>query len=359
MRKAGLWGLAVAGMAVASVASFGGSKAQAAEADSCAAYGKMKFLCGLNGPEDLMPIPGTKWIISGGMSGERTSGHFYLIDGKAKTFTELFPGDNPHLMLNKKMFGNCPGPLDVTKFSAHGLSLRPEGAAGHYKMYITSHGAREAVEAFELDATGAKPMLTWVGCVTFPMPQHTFSNSVAILPDGGFVVTKFMDPSEKNAFAGIMQGKVTGVVYEWHPGDAAMKEVPGTATSGPNGIEISKDGKTMYLAVMGKTEVVKYSLGAKPMAGASAKLDIRVDNVHWGPNGKLLAAGGIAAAPGPGGAPGWKVYEIDPDTMAAREIAMMDGKGPMPSISVGTIADGDLWIGAPRGDHVGYMPISE
>jgi hypothetical protein len=263
------------------------------------------------------------------------------------------------MMLNKKMFGACPGPLDVTKFSAHGLSLRPEAQAGHYKMYITSHGAREAVEAFELDASGAKPSLTWVGCVPLPMPEHTFSNSVAILPDGGFVVTKFMDPSEKNAFAGIMQGKVTGVVWEWHPGDAAVKEVPGTATSGPNGIEISKDGKTMYLAVMGKHEVVKYALGDHPMAGASAKLDILVDNVHWGPNGKLLAAGGIAAAPGAGGPAGWKVYEIDPDTMAAKEIAMMDGKGPMPSISVGTIADGDLWVGAPRGDHVGYMPINE
>jgi hypothetical protein len=360
MRKTGLWSLAMAVAAVVCVFSVGRGTAQAAEAESCAPYGSMKFLCGTMGPEDLMPIPNTKWIISGGMSGKDYSGHFYLIDGKAKTFTVLFPGDKPHMMLDKKMFGSCPGPLDVTKFSAHGLSLRPEAAAGHYKMYITSHGAREAVEAFELDASGAKPKLTWVGCVT--LPDKTFSNSVAILPDGGFVVTKFMDPTVPNAFAGIMEGKVTGVVYEWHPGDAAVKPIPGTELSGPNGIEVSKDGKTMYLAIMGAQEVAKYSLGDHFMKEASVKVDIRPDNLRWTADGKLLAGGGIAAPPpgGPGGgSAGWQVVEIDPATMAAKPVVTMDGKGPMPSISVGVVADGDMWVGAPRGDRVGYMPMGK
>jgi len=356
MKNAALWGVAVAGvLAAGSLGLSHGNKAQAAEAGTCMPYGKMKLLCGVKNPEDLMPIPGTKWIISGGMSGQGTSGHFYLIDGVAKTFEVLFPGDDPKLAWDKETFASCPGPLDVTKFSAHGLSLRPE-SAGHYKMYITSHGAREAVEAFELDTTGEKPALTWVGCVT--LPEKTFSNSVAILPDGGFVVTKFMDPTVPNAFAGIMQGKVTGVVFEWHPGDAAVKPVPGTELSGPNGIEISPDGKTMYVAVTGAQQVNKYSLGDEPKLIGTAKLDIRPDNVHWGPNGKLLAGGGVAAPASPGGgSAGWQVVSIDPASMDANTVLVMDGKSPIPTISVGTRADGAIWVGSFSGDKVGYIEM--
>ena len=356
MRNSVLCGVAVAGMLAAGGLGLNHTdKAAAAEAGTCAPYGKMKLLCGLKNPEDLMPIPGTRWIISGGMSGQGTSGHFYLIDGKAKTFEVLFPGDDPKLAWDKETFATCPGPLDVTKFSAHGLSLRPE-SDGHYKMYITSHGAREAVEAFELDASGAKPSLTWVGCVT--LPEKTFSNSVAILPDGGFVVTKFMDPTVPNAFAGIMQGKVTGVVYEWHPGEAAVKPVPGTELSGPNGIEISPDGKTMYLAVTGAQQVNKYALGDAPKLIGTAKLGIRPDNIHWGPNGKLLAGGGAVAASSPGGgSAGWQVVSIDPATMDAHTLVVMDGKSPIPTISVGARADGAIWVGSFSGDKVGYIEM--
>ncbi|HKJ74114.1 MAG TPA: SMP-30/gluconolactonase/LRE family protein [Alphaproteobacteria bacterium] len=358
MKRAGLWGLMVAGLLAVGAVSAVSGQARAAEAgaDKCAPYGKMKFLCGVDGPEDLMPLPNTKWIISGGMAGQGHSGHFYLIDAKAKTFEVLFPGDDPHFMWDKKMFGTCPGPLDVKNFSAHGLSLRPEAEAGHYKMYITSHGAREAVEAFDLDATGAKPSLTWIGCVV--LPPKTFSNSVAILPDGGFVVTKFMDPTVKNAFAGIMQGKVTGVVYEWHPGDAAVKPVPGTEGSGPNGIALSPDGKTMYLAMMGIHEVIKYSLGEKPMKESSVKLDILPDNLRWTSDGMLLAAGGVAGRPpAGGGSAGWKVVEINPKTMEATTKVIMDGKSPIPTISVGVMSEGAMWVGSPRGDRVGYINL--
>ncbi len=358
MRTLALWGSALAGVLATGIlilAPGGGVAADETAANSCAPYGKMKLICGLKNPEDLMPIPGTKWIISSGMSGQGTSGHFYLVDGVAKTFEILFPGDDPKLKWNQEMFPNCPGPLDLTKFSVHGLSLRAEGEAGHYKMYITSHGAREAVEAFDLDASGDKPALTWVGCVT--LPEKTFSNSVAILPDGGFVVTKFMDPTVPNAFAGIMQGKVTGVVFEWHPGDAEVKPIPGTELSGPNGIEVSPDGKTMYVAVSGAQQVNEYALGDEPRLLGSAKLDIRPDNIRWGPSGKLWAAGGVAMAPAQGGPAGWQVVAINPETMEANTLVVMDGKSPIPTISVGVRADGAVWVGSFSGDKIGYVEM--
>jgi SMP-30/Gluconolactonase/LRE-like region len=359
VKKTILWSVAAAGLALAGLAiAFQGHDARAANSDTCSAFGDMKFICGLNGPEDLMPLPNSKWMIASGMQVNNMPGHFYLIDSGAKTAEELFPGANPKFAQDKTMFANCPGPVDVTNFSVHGLSLRP-ASAGHYKMYITSHGGREAVEAFDLDTTGAKPSLTWVGCVL--LPQNIFINSVAVLPDGGFVVTKMIG-NEPNAFAGIQKGEVTGLVYEWHPGNADVKAVPGTELSGPNGIEISEDGKTMYVAAMGNREIIKYSLGDKPMRVAAAKLDIMVDNVHWAPNGKLLTAGGVvpvpgAASGGPGAPRDSKVYEIDPDTMAATELAVIDGKNPVGALSTGAEAAGDLWVGTPRGDRVGYVPL--
>ena len=75
-------------------------------------------------------------------------------------------------------FGECPGPIDTRRFSAHGLALR-ERAAGVYRLYMTSHGDREAIEAFDVDATGARPEIAWVGCVV--LPERTFANSVAML----------------------------------------------------------------------------------------------------------------------------------------------------------------------------------
>lgn len=356
MRTAGWWGLALAGLLACGtlVPASGGGVPAGEGANRCAAYGRMKFICGPRKPEDLMPIPGTKWIIASGMAGRGAPGHFYLVDGAAKTYQVLFPGENPKLMWDEKTFPNCPGPLDPTRFSAHGLSLRAS-TPGHYRMYITSHGIREAVEAFDLDATGDRPALTWVGCVT--LPDKTYSDGVAILPDGGFVVTKYMDPTVPHPVAGIMHGDITGVVYEWHPGDEAVKPIPGTRLSGPNGIEVSPDGKTMYVAVTGKQRVNKYSLGGQSRLVDSVKLDIQPDNLRWGPAGRLWTAGGVAAAPPQDGPRGWQVVAIDPRTMKASTVVAADGKNPIRIISVGVEADGALWVGSFRGDKIGYTEM--
>ena len=106
----------------------------------------------------------------------------------------------------------CPGKPDEAKFSAHGLSLQT-GTAGVHTLYVVHHGERESVEVFKLDARGASPRLTWVGCVVYP--AGVFGNGVAALPGGAFAATSFMDPRDPKAFAKMEAGEPMGGVLIW------------------------------------------------------------------------------------------------------------------------------------------------
>src|SRR4029453_15112684 len=87
-------------------------------------------------------------------------------------------------------YRDCPGPLNLQAFDTHGLSLA-ETAPRYFNLYTTSHGAREAIEIYDLDLRGAAPRLTWKGCVL--LQQDSYFNSVARLADGGFVTTRMRD----------------------------------------------------------------------------------------------------------------------------------------------------------------------
>src|SRR5690606_41925279 len=110
---------------------------------------------------------------------------------------------------------------------------------GIYRLYATSHGALEAIQAFELDVRASEPSVAWVGCV--PLPDGVWANSVAIREDGGFVTTKFMeDPSDPQGFQAIQAGEINGEVYGWRPG-GDVTAMPGTELSGAKGIELAPD----------------------------------------------------------------------------------------------------------------------
>ena len=92
------------------------------------------------------------------------------------------------------------------------------------------------------------------------MPAHTWPNSVAPLPDGGMVVTDMFDPKDPKAPDKMNAGENTGAVYEWHP-HKGYALVPGSRMSGNNGIEVSRDGKWIYVAAWGNKAVVRLSRG--------------------------------------------------------------------------------------------------
>jgi hypothetical protein len=332
--------------------------AEAPAAATCDADGALHFVCGPANAEDLVRVGQTRWLIASGMDGvlvgpQAARGHLYLIDHQARKWQEAFPGPSPAFRHDKTLYGSCPGPLVTTNFSAHGLALR-ERAPGRYRLYVTGHGAREAIEVFEVDATGATPAITWTGCV--PLPEDVSANSVAILPDWGFVTTKFLDRrlSQQESFAQVRQGKVNGAIFEWHPG-SPVRMIAGTELSAPNGIEVSPDGATLYVAVFGTRELVRFRRDGARLQKDSVSLDITPDNVRWSANGKLLTAGSNVAAAGAAPTRAWSVVEVDPATLAARRIAGTERSPGMQAISVGLEVDGVIWVGTFSGDRVGYV----
>src|SRR6267154_6659452 len=88
---------------------------------SCAPTNGLNFVCGFQKPEDLVPIPGTRWLIASGM--EAGAG-LHLIDTRAKRAQSLYASDTP-ARPDRNRFASCPDPLEPRQAVLHGLSLRP------------------------------------------------------------------------------------------------------------------------------------------------------------------------------------------------------------------------------------------
>ncbi len=325
----------------------------------CPPEGEIEFVCGITNAEDILRIGDTDWLLASGMAGEgpaaaTVQGKLHLVDRRDRSWQVLFPGDAPVFEHDTAQYAQCPGPLDTTNFSAHGLALRNDPAGStQYRVYMTSHGAREAIEVFQLELA-QKPALKWIGCV--PLPANVWANSVEILRDGGFMATNFMDPAI--GFAPIAAGEANGFVLEWHPG-SDVRIIPGTELSGPNGIALSDDERYLYVTAFGSDTVVRFDLAAQPVARQEAALGVVPDNLRWSSDGTLYVAGGNVENACPNDAtatcPGWSVWAIGPDTLELQRVTGATGSTGMPAISTALRVGDEVWVGTPRGNRLGIL----
>jgi hypothetical protein len=301
----------------------------------------LTYICGLSVPEDILTVGSTGLLLA---SGHRAPGHLYLIDPVARTQSELIHGATFTLQHDTRTYPDCPGPLNLQAFDTHGLSLT-ETSPRHFSLYTTSHGEREAIEIYDLDLRGATPALTWKGCVL--LQQDSYHNSVARLADGGFVATRMRDQNFRGG-RGAPVG-ITGHLVEWHPG-GQPQPLPGTELSLPNGIDVSKDERYIYVAAIGSQELVRFDRRTTPMTKRVVSVPIRPDNIHWATNGKLLTAGPNYVAPtvcsGAGCATGWSVLEVDPETLAFSRLGGADQTAAMQAVSSAMRVGNDIWVGS-------------
>jgi sugar lactone lactonase YvrE len=338
-------------------------------AAGCDPVGEIRFVCGQAGPEDLVAVPGSDWIIASAFGAE---GGLHLIDVKAGTSTRLFPSATAREHPDTKTYDSCPGPLEGTdreKFRTHGLYLKPGRNAVH-TLFVVHHGNRESIEIFELDARPKQPpAATWIGCVVAPDPIGL--NAVVALPEGGFAATNF-DPRRPAGARGgfspeLLEGKNNGEVWEWHSG-AGWKKVPGSEAAGANGLEISKDGKWYYLAEWGNRSFMRLSRGQTPVKRDEISLGFRVDNVRWAPDGLLFVAGqggadaGRGQARGAAGAPPTAptsvVGKVDPKTLKYQEIINYPSSAEVSFATVAVQIGKELWVGSSRGDRIARYPAT-
>jgi hypothetical protein len=322
--------------------------------------GDIKYLQGPKNAEDLQPLGDTQWLVTSGLNGEASNtddnGHIYLINRKEKAFEEFFPGRKPSFNHDKEMFNTCPGPINPNDFSAHGVALQQQ-SSGLYRLYMINHGEREAIEAFNINAKGAKPAISWVGCVL--LPEEINANSVAILPDGGFLTTKYFDPTAPNSIRELIQGKISGAVYEWHPGDD-VKAIQGTELSGPNGIVLSPDSEWVYVTAFGSREIVRFNRTKSPITMEKVKIDIMPDNIRWGDDGMLYTVGNNYVPPeeceNPPCRTGWSVFSIHPETLELKRITGVDQTATQQNGTTALAVGDEIWVGTFSGDKIGYFP---
>jgi hypothetical protein len=331
------------------------------QAPSCAPDAGLTFICGVQNPEDLVLVPGTRWLLASGMA---PGGGLNLVDTQAKSVRPLWAPGTANARHDRARFASCPAPLDAKQAVLHGLALR-RAADGRSTVYATNHGGRESIEVFELTIAAGAPSVAWIGCVL--LPPKLAANSVAAFSDGTLVATVLMLPGKtfEDAFA----FRSTGIVIQWTPGTPSFVELKGTELVANNGIETSPDDREFYVASTPTHRVYAFSRakpGAGPLRFAQLK-DFGPDNVRWTADNRLITAGLIDDEPACGGRPkdekgilcpmGYAVATIDPKTMMATEIA----RGPRTPSFTGTamaaLVNGELWLGSFFADRLAYRRV--
>jgi hypothetical protein len=337
------------------------SSALDAQAPGCAPDAGLTFICGVQNPEDLVVVPGTRWLLASGMA---PGAGLNLVDTQAKAVRSLYAPATANARPDRTRFASCPAPFDAKEAVLHGLALRP-AAGGRYTVYATNHGGRESIEVFELAIAQGVPSATWIGCVL--LPPKLAANSVAAFSDGTLLATVLILPGKtfEDAFA----FRNTGIVLQWTPGTPGFVELKGTELVANNGVETSPDDREFYVASTTMRRIYAFSRakpGAGPLRFAQLK-DFGPDNVRWTEGNRLITAGMIDDEPACGGRPkdekgircpmGYAVATIDPKTMAAIEIA----RGPRTPSFTGTamaaVVGDELWLGSFLADRLAYRRL--
>ena len=288
-------------------------------------------------------LPGAQWVIT---SGNREGGRLHLVNVRSKAATVLFPTSTRQEKLDAVAYPTCPGPLDLQKpdvFRAHGLYLKP-GQNSVHTLYVVHHGTRESIEAFAVDARQTPPTLTWVGCV--PALSTMALNGVVALPEGGVATTSTR----------------TGDVWEYQV-STGWRRVPGSEGTAPNGLEISKDGRWLYVAGWAEEKLTRLSRGQTPVKKDVIALGFRPDNVRMSEDGSVMFAAGHTdkdgrsiTEPRDPLSETSNVARINPATLAFERIFQHPAMaGFVASTTAVQIAD-ELWLGSQRGDRIAYFP---
>lgn len=335
-----------------------------APSQQCEGDSELAYLCDAQKPEDIVAIPGTRWLIA---SGFVQGAGLKLVETATRDFRPWFTAVPAQVQPDRKAFPRCPAPVDPALFNTRGLSLRKTGE-GRYRLLVVNHGGRESVEVFDVMApAGVTPSLVWRGCL--PMPEGQVGNSVAQFDDGTALVTVLTRPG--TTIGDFMLGRRTGGIWQWQPGDTAFTLLPGTDLPGNNGIETDPDQRRFYVVAFGWHAVVIYDRAntAKPLARIDAP-DFMPDNIHWTGN-RLLLAGMRLDEPACGGLRkvdngvadpmlchrGWIVGEVDLAKGRIATVAYGTPRAGFNGLSAAALAGHELWLGSFQSSRIAIAPL--
>ncbi len=335
-----------------------------------------KFIFGVYNVEDMLQIPGTRWIVGSGVINNGPGmadkyilkDYLHLFDAETETGGRVEPEDIA-IKADTASYPETTTPPDWETFGPHGIGLGAR-KGNVVTLYAVNHGVREAVEVFDIDVSGKRPHFTWVGTVL--APADGYIDAVAWVPGtDGFVVTALLDPRDpEGSTKKQMKGEPVGWVREWHP-KTGWKTLPGTEDfSTPNGIIVSPDGRHVFVAASANFCVYRVTRGGTNPEVVSGKVEGIPDNVRWSADGKSILVAVHTAPPEEFGAAQYaalqtggaiftpfNVTRMDPVSMRT-EIVMPSGLygafgGATTAIDVGN----RLWLGSFKSDRVAIFDL--
>jgi hypothetical protein len=347
-----MWGAALT--LLASLGALPGTAAQAPPPVLNAADCAAARICALHAPEDLVAAPDGTTVIASRLAG----GGLDVLDVRTRRVSSI---DLTALPRSPDPVYPCTA-FPAEDFVSHGLSLRPD-ASGAQRLYVVRHGAREAIEVFRFGASGRLDSLSWIGCV--PIPKGFSANAVVARRDGGFYVSSMTDPGEEPGAVKrdrLYAAMPSGAVLKWTPGEG-FRPLDLGGLSGPNGLELSADERQLYVAGWGGRTILAFDLKSPTAPPRRLAVDFMPDNLRWGRDGALLAAGVDStpratlecvktAGPTTRCIRRWRVVGIDPHRLQPR----WEVRGADPSrfgdVSVALEVGRSLWLGSFGGTEV-------
>ena len=307
--------------------------------EACDSTDSVGFICGIENAEDLIRVPNSDWLIASGRE-SAVAGTLYAVHQTTRAHYALFPSVGSVNSPSSTYAANCPGPID--QFQPHGISVR-QVAKDQYELYVVGHGAREAIEIFELRLSADQPSLRWSGCISAPDSVERF-NAVTALPGGRIAVTHL--PSFNSERRGL------GEVWAWSASDG-WNVIPGGAISGANGIVAAPDGQSVFVSEYFSESLIQIFLGDKAGQVNRYKIGYSIDNIRWSEDGQLLLTAHERNCDLKGqcdrGAPGAYVLRFNPETGQSQELFYHPAQTFLPIATVVEEVDGALWMGGIRG----------
>jgi hypothetical protein len=314
----------------------------------CTAEAGLTPVCEFENPGDLVVLADGRWTIVSQRpeDGDGTLVAFRPAD-RAKRL--LWPSREEPPLRGEHGDPECSHPPRV--FSPHGVDLSPEGET----LAVVNHGEHETVEYFAIRWDPEGPLLGWDGCVE--VPDGSRGNDLALLPGGGFLMSRMLPRNELSAGLRAMAGLDTGFVWRWSR-EHGWGRVSGSAGRGPNGVEVSADGGTVFVAEWLGRRIVRIAPdGARTVTPVS----FRPDNLAWSADGRLLVAGQRAGFwdvllcrfvhQGACGLPS-VLTSIDPATMVEYPMVDHDPARRLGAASSVQQVGDEYWIGTFKGDRL-------
>ncbi|MDR7127620.1 hypothetical protein [Pseudotabrizicola sp. 4114] len=330
----------------------------AALADECGPVNGAKFICGVDNVEDFVRLPNGQ-ILGSDLAAAGKQGYFFLFSPD-HSFEKILPEDIA--IAPDPAYAACEGPPDWEIFTPHGMDAVPQGDL--VKLYAVNHGGRDDIEVFTIDLSLGAAKFAWNGCLV--SPEGSWPDDVAALPSGGLVASSLWDPRDEDRLKKLAEGKPVGQLLEWHA-DKGWSSIDGTEElSGANGVIVSADGSTIYLAAWSGKQLAIIDRASGDIK--TIDLDYTPDNLIWDARGETIFIGGTTA-----NVPdaldcfvsdkincpeiGVRVDRFDPKTMKIETLIKGNQFGEFGMATGAMDVGNELWVNSYRSDRIAIFDL--